>query len=176
VEGPLTRAAALLLLLTGSVALADTAAPEERALVDDARAIARAIDARDFDVLVRYVDERGVAFAPYRCADGLTIARDDVPSLLMETRVRRWGAYDGSGQPIRLRFSRYFERFVGDRRFAAVTPTVVRDDTRCAPKAKNARVVRFHVGGERWRDLYLTLVPGAGGFRLVRIEHDEWTI
>jgi hypothetical protein len=181
------------LLLLGARGAADVAAPaasapassgrDDESLVAAARAVVRALDARDFAALGRLVDEReGLSFAPYLCERGQArIARADVAGLLDDKRKRRWGAYDGSGLPIVLSFRSYFKLFVYDHRYAAHSPELRRArDLRCPPESPR-RVVRFYLRSPptnelHWGALYLVFTPTADGWRLVEIIHDEWTI
>jgi hypothetical protein len=185
---PIALASLLLLDARGA---ADVAAPapsvaaerDDDALVASARAVVRALDARDFAALGRLVDEReGLSFAPYLCERGQArIAQPEVAGLLDDKRKRHWGAYDGSGLPIVLSFRSYFKAFVYDHRYAAHAPELMRArDLRCPPESPR-RVVRFYLRSPptnelHWGALYLVFTPTAGGWRLVEIIHDEWTI
>jgi hypothetical protein len=152
----------------------------------------RAHDMRALSTVVHPV--HGVRFAPYAFLDKASDRRftaAELRSAWDDPRTLVWGAYDGSGEPIRLSFADYFRKFVYDRDFAASAqlsfdgaPAVAgntHDNAR--EEYPNAVIVQAHVpgadpelGGMDWRTLRLVFEQHDGAWRLVYVIHDQWTI
>ena len=137
---------------------------------------------------------KGVRFAPYdfvgEAAD-LHFTAGEIRRAWGSRKVRMWGAYDGSGDPIRLTFAGYFRKFVYDRDFAGVAELsfnrapaaagATSDNSR--GKYPNAAIVEAHVPGADpaldgmdWRTLRLLFEEHDGAWYLVYVIHDQWTI
>ncbi|WP_223811990.1 septum formation initiator family protein [Geobacillus sp. 46C-IIa] len=88
---------------------------DERVL-SAALAIVEALKAKDMDRLAMYVHpDKGVRFSPYGhvdIANDVVFAKDELPSLMESSRIYRFGTFDGSGEPIMMTFSDYFQKFV----------------------------------------------------------------
>lgn len=162
---------------------------------ETARNIVAIIAARDIDALAELIEPgRGLTFSPYGYVEptGVVILR---PTEFVQAWVTNknfiWGRFDGSGEPIALPIRDYFERFVYDAEFdaapvVAVDRVVGRGNTRPnhAEAFPNATVVEFHVpgtdpeyGGMDWSSLRCVLVPRrGGGWWLIGLVHDQWTI
>jgi hypothetical protein len=170
---------------TREAELADPETTEPAALV------LAALKQRDMARLADLVDpDKGLRFSPYGYVEAKTdvvLSADQLRGAMNDPTVRRWGLFDGSGDPIDLTFTKYFARFVCDRDFT-------RGGKRPADFAENtvdnlrdvygprARVDRFYVappaGGSEfeWRELRLVFEARDGRWRLVGIAHSEWTI
>ena len=167
----------------------------EDSLLAAARDVAGALADRDFEALAQRVDpERGVLLAPYSYVepdDHATLTAQQLRAVVAgDSLSRRWGTYDGSGDPIELSFREYVDRFVYDRAYledgeVAIDERQGRGSSldNAAEVWPDARIVEYHVpgtdpryGGMDWRSLRLVLVDRAGQWRLVGIVHDEWTI
>jgi hypothetical protein len=155
---------------------------------------------RDMDDLAGLVHPvKGVTFSPYtyvrplQGAPGeadLVFSASQLRDLWSDATVYHWGAYDGSGEPIELTFSEYYERFVYDVEFAR--PDVVGFDetvgqgntiNNIASVYPDAVTIEYHFegvdpqyAGMDWRSLRLVLEEKDGLWYLVGIVHDEWTI
>jgi hypothetical protein len=166
------------------------------ALLAHADSAVAAIARRDWPTLATLVHpERGLRVSPYgylppagECTVTLTAA--EVAALTSDTTTRCWGHFDGSGEPMRLPWPAYYERFVYDKPY--------RDARRGAPNERlghgntlhelpgalgaDAAFVEYHVpgteqyGGMDWGSLRLVFAPHAGAWRLVGLVHDQWTI
>ena len=160
-----------------------------------AREVVQALGRKDFDALARWVHpEEGVLFAPYAYVEPdrhVTLSADQIRAVARgETLRRTWGHYDGTGEPIRLTFREYVERFVYDAPYLeegrlAVDRRQGRGNTidNAAAVWPEARIVEYHVpgrdpryGGMDWRSLRLVFEPFEDRWRLVGIVHDQWTI
>lgn len=174
--------------------LADAESPA-RGVRSDAREVVEALGREDFESLARWVHpEEGVLLAPYAYVEPerhVTLSADELRAVARgETLRRTWGRYDGSGEPIRLTFREYFERFVYDAPYLEEGEITVdgrqgRGNTidNAAEIWPEARIVEYHVpgtdpryGGMDWSSLRLVLERHEGRWRLVGIVHDQWTI
>jgi hypothetical protein len=166
----------------------------DRAVVARATEIIIALRDRKLDELARVVHpEQGVRFSPYAYVEeteDLVFQAAEVPGLLDSATVYRWGAFDGTGEPIELTFEEYYERFVYDADFARPEVLGLGETVGAGNSINNldevypgAVTVEYHFtgfdpqyGGLDWRSLRLVLVEEDGVWYLVGIVHDEWTI
>jgi len=61
--------------------------------------------------------EKGVLFSPYSHIElekHKVFTKDQLKNLMESEEVYIWGEYDGSGDPIKLTFAQYFDKFVYD--------------------------------------------------------------
>jgi hypothetical protein len=154
----------------------------------------------DLDALAdRVHPEKGVRFSPYtyvRAVPGASEGEDlvfsatQVPGLASDPTIHHWGRFDGSGEPIDLTFTEYYDRFIYDAKFAA--PDVIgfaevigkgNSINNISDVYPLAVTVEYHFegidpkyAGLDWRSLRLVLEEKAGTWYLVGIVHDEWTI
>lgn len=169
---------------------------EARAMVEAAaRRALSALDARDMRELAAVAHPvRGVRFSPYAFLDpvgNVRLSATAVVSAMGDRTLRRWGTYDGSGDPIRLSFGDYYRRFIYDRPFAAMakltynSAAAVRGTTHDNSRDlfPNAIVVDAFVAGgapERqgtdYRILRLLFEQHRGTWFLTYVVHDQWTI
>ena len=148
---------------------------------------------RDLDRLAKLAHPtRGVRFSPYayvRDAD-IFIAVDDIPDILSQNSVLLWGVFDGSGAPIELTFTDYYDQFVYDQDFA--NAEVIGYNRRIGGDGgminnipdfyPGGVMVEYHFsgfepdyGGLDWRSLRLVFMQDGDEWFLIGIVHDEWT-
>lgn len=192
------RRTALVLLLAGCGGSPRPAADSARTIETPdavAREVAAAIVRRDIDALAtRAHPTTGIRFTPYSHVDTITDRRlgaDSLRALWTRPDSLPWGAYDGSGEPIRLTLRQYFEKFVADFDVAHA-PRVARDS---APMGTGntinnvrqaypaATIVQFYspgtdpkYGGMDWRSLWIALERIGDRWVVVGIVHGAWTI
>jgi hypothetical protein len=184
---------ALLIALHGCAKPAPT--PTEISADSIAHLTVDALSRRDIDSLASLAHPTaGVRFSPYGHVD-TTSDRRLTPNQLRAQWSKPdslvWGIHDGSGEPIRLSFRQYIDRFVYD--FDALhAPRVARDS---APMGTgnsifNVRevypadaVVEFNTpgtdpkyGGMDWRSLWIVLRRLDDRWVVVAIVHGAWTI
>lgn len=156
-----------------------------------ARQVILAIQAKNMQSLSSFVHPtKGLRFSPYTYvnteSDRVFSARQ-VRGLAGNQRRYLWGEEDGSGDPIRMTFNRYYRGYIYDRNFAAV-----RDVTYNEPSGggtmisnlfatySNAIVVDYYVPGRGndmdWKSLRLIFQKHGRVWYLVGIAHNEWTI
>lgn len=191
-------AAALFFVLTSCAQpVADAVGDESTHTVEtpvflDALNVAAALGSRDMGVLATYVSpDQGLRFSPYGYIDTKTdqvFTQEQVGSLFDDTKVYSWGAYDGSGEPIELKFSAYFDRFLWDRDFLNAETVgnnhiVGQGNTlvNIGEAYPDSTFVELHFagtqdGGMDWSSLRLIFQEKDGLRWLVGISHDQWTI
>ncbi len=167
-------------------------AESQEPLLSALRAI-ELIKAKDWAGLATMVHpEAGVRFSPYPHVEmdsDKVFTNQQVAALASDTTEYEWGAYDGSGDPIRLTFDGYYQRFIYDKDFAQA-PMIGRDQIIGVGNAienvkaayPNARFIEFHFPGTEeyngidWRSLKLVLQQQGDTWYLIGIIHGEWTI
>lgn len=162
-------------------------------LIDTALQVVSYLDAKDMQALSNAVHPTvGVRLSPYSYVDmqnHLSFAAQDIPTLLDDSQALTWGSYDGSGDPITLNFSDYFERFVYDKEY--LNPHIIGINTlvgtgntlvNLETAYPTASFVEFHFTGSDpqfagmdWRSLILVFESLSGEWSLVGIVHNEWT-
>jgi hypothetical protein len=185
---------------TRDAALVDTpvaANPEASAPVGAdsvARLTVAALARRDIEALATLAHPaKGIRFTPYTRVDTVTDRRltpDQLGAEWARSDSALWGSFDGTGDPMRLTFRQYFDKFVYD--FDVVrAPRVARDS---APMGignsiynipdvyRGATVIEFNTpgtdpryGGMDWRSLWIVLERVGGRYRVVGIVHGGWT-
>lgn len=148
----------------------------------------------DMENLSRYVHpSKGLRFSPYDYVDIEThqvFTKKEVAALGVNNEVYTWGSYDGSGEPIELNFSDYYNRFVYDVNFAS--PHMIGNNTQIGTgnavnnieeAYPNGHFIEFHfkgfdpeLSGIDWKSLKLVFEQEDGEWYLVGIIHGEWTI
>jgi hypothetical protein len=159
------------------------------AAAERARATTRALRDRDWRAFADLVDpQHGVRFSPYSYVadDDVQLSAAEVRGAWRDGRRRRWGAFDGSGEPIVLSFAAYYRRFVYDADFAKGGPPPADFVENTANNAsarygEHAVVVELYLppsepGGFDWRALRVVLTPREDNYYVVGIVHAQWTI
>jgi hypothetical protein len=143
--------------------------------------------------LAAYVHpEMGLRFSPYAFVQDsdMVFSVDQIPGLFADPMSYLWGAYDGSGDPIKLTFVEYYGQFVYDQDFA--NPERIAFNERLGGSGGTINnieefypgsvMVEFHFSGFNpeyagmdWRSLRLVFMQHEGEWFLVGIVHDEWT-
>ncbi len=167
---------------------------EEVSLQDRVEKIILLIKNKDMEGLATYVHpDKGVRFSPYGYVDTknhLTFTSEQVKGLMEDDEEYTWGVYDGTGDPIKLTFREYYNKFVYDVDFANAAVignnhvvgagnTLINYDE----AYPDARFVEFHFPGFEaqyegldWRSLRLFFEEKDNTWYLVGIVHDQWTI
>lgn len=160
---------------------------------DAASAVITALKNKDIKALNAYVHpESGLRFSPYAYIDSdsaVHFGPGKLPELNDDT-VYTWGSYDGSGEPIKLTFGQYYDRFVYDHDYANPQETgwdTILGSGNTTPNMKeiypDSYVVDYHFKGfdEKnegmdWASLILVLQEHDGGWYVSAIAHSGWTI
>jgi len=162
-----------------------------RSLVRDAIESLAEFDLERLSHLVHPI--KGVRFSPEAFVDETRdqiFLPDEIRELAENDTIRSWGAYDGSGEPIDLGIRDYFEKFVYDGDFANAGLVAVNRRLGISTTIDNvaevypaATVVEYYLAGTRpdyegmdWQSLRLVVEEHGGGWFLVGIVHDQWSI
>jgi hypothetical protein len=174
--------------------------PEEAPEMTSASLLTTAIDVielielQDFMTVSTYVDSTiGLRFSPYSYIDfgsDLWFTPTQVANLMSDPLVYTWGTYDGSGDPITTNFIGYYNEFVYDETYASPhlignniligTGNMINNINTVYPTAS---FVEFHfIGfdptydGMDWTSIRLIFEYVSGNWKLIGVEHDNWTI
>lgn len=149
---------------------------------------------KDMNTLSQYVHPtKGVRFTPYFYIDTQTdqvFTAQQITGLMQDNQIIHWGNYDGTGDPIELKFSDYYDKFVYDKDFA--NPQIIGNNvpigrgntidniTQAYP---DGHFIEFHFSqfdpqyeGMDWESLRLVFEEDNGIWYLVGVIHGQWTI
>ncbi|TAH60854.1 MAG: hypothetical protein EWM50_06330 [Gottschalkiaceae bacterium] len=149
---------------------------------------------KDMKNLSSYVHpEKGLRFTPYPYIDlqnDQVFKAQSVAELLQDTKVYTWGSYDGSGEPIELKFNDYYDKFIYDADFA--NPHMIGNNVAIGTgntidnvdeAYPNGYFVELYFKGFEpqyegidWRSLKLVFEELNGAWYLAGIVHGQWTI
>ncbi len=163
----------------------------------DLRAVADTVMAalaqKDLKEVANFVHPKmGVRFSPYAFVreDHQVFKREALPELMASPEIYTWGNFDGSGEPIEMTFSEYYERFVYSADFLHAEVVAVNERIGQGNSIDNihefypgSSFVEYHFSGfdpqyegMDWQSLRLVFLQEDGIWYLVGIVHDEWTI
>jgi hypothetical protein len=153
--------------------------------------VIQALRSHDMNSLSRLVHPaKGVKFAPYAYLEphnDLRFTADTIPEAFADQQTRLWNSYDGSGDPIQLSFTEYYQVFVYSRDFA-LAPNLFYDSEAAhrgntidnsRKEFPNAITVEAYDPGDestKWSGLRLLFEQYGGTWYLMYIVHDGWTI
>ncbi|WIV10581.1 hypothetical protein [Proteiniborus sp. MB09-C3] len=149
---------------------------------------------KDMNGLSVYVHPtKGLRFTPYPYVDtqkDLVFTAGQVADIIKDTKVYTWGSYDGSGEPIKLSFNEYYDKFIYDEDFA--NPHMIGNNVAIGKGNTTDNIkeaypegyfVEFYFKGFEskyegidWRNLKLVFEEENGTWYLVGIVHGQWTI
>lgn len=165
----------------------------EQAAKQAAQEIMNILRSRDLERLAKAIDpEQGLRFSPYAHIDSETaqlFQPDELPDF-KNTDKLVWGSFDGSGEPIKLSFREYFEKFVYDQDFASAPDVTVNKLLGQGNVPFNgqelypdASYVEFHYPGfdkknegMDWESLILVLRQNGQDWKLCAVVHAQWTV
>lgn len=148
----------------------------------------------DMNALSTHVHpSKGLRFTPYTYVDiqnNRLFTAAEVAGLNQDNTVYNWGDYDGSGFPIDLTFSDYYNEFIYDADFlnphmignnlAIGSGNMIENTSTAYP---NGSFVEYHFtgfdpqyAGIDWGSLTLVFEQDNGDWYLVGIIHGQWTI
>jgi len=155
--------------------------------------VAYALKNKDMESLASYIHpEKGVRFSPYgyvNTKSDLVFTAKQIRGLLNNNTTYRWGAYDGTGEPIELTFADYYKKFVYDVDFA--NPHMIGNNVvvgkgnslnNISQAYPSSVFIEFHFTGfdpqyegMDWRSLRLVFGKSNNTWYLTGIVHDQWT-
>ncbi|ASA25492.1 copper amine oxidase N-terminal domain-containing protein [Paenibacillus donghaensis] len=151
-----------------------------------------ALKSGDWAAIAGMSTAQGIRFSPYGYVDrnDRVLSRDQLANAAQDKEAYVWGAYDGSGEAIKLTFAEYAEKFIYSSDFAAA-PQIGYNKTIGMGNTLNnvhqvypdAIVVEYHYdgfdpqyAGMDWESLRLVFQKEGSQWRLAGIIHDQWTI
>lgn len=175
-----------------------TAAPptgsEADALIgQQATATLEALAEQDWGALAELVHpDRGVRFSPYTDVDPVEQTRllpEELLDAAERSKLRQWGYYDGTGDPIELSIQDYLLQFVYPHDYRTAPERSYNRQLFHGNVANNASwvypgaiIAEYHFdgidpqyGGLDWRSLRLVFQPLHGQWYLVGVINDQWT-
>jgi hypothetical protein len=175
-------------------AIKSNAVPSSNNLISTAMDIMKLIKEKDMNALSQYVHPTaGVRFTPYFNVNtqiDKVFSASQVVGLMQDSQVLNWGNYDGSGAPIDLKFSDYYDKFVYDKDF--VNPEIIGNNVaigsgnivdNVTAAYPNGQFIEFHFSqfdpqyeGADWESLRLVFEEYNDTWYLVGIIHGQWTI
>lgn len=163
-------------------------------LIDLSLEVMESIKEKDMNTLSTYVHQnKGLRFTPYANIDienDRVFNTEQVISLNEDLTIYNWGNYDGSGHPIDLKFSDYYDEFIYSQDF--LNPQMIGNDMAIGMGNSinnidmaypNGSFIEFHFTGKDpqyegidWESLKLVFEVDNGIWKLIGIVHDQWTI
>ena len=167
---------------------------EAKAIISKrSKVVLRLLKDKDMEGLAEVVHPiKGTRFTPYSYTmdSDIVLHHEQIRSALTDENIYDWGAYDGTGFPIRLSIEDYFDRFVYNQDFLEADVTTYNEEVYTGNTANNAAdyypdsiIVGYKtIGtdpkyeGMDWAGLRLIFEELNNTWYLVGIVHDEWTI
>lgn len=163
-------------------------------LISTAVDVMELIKAKDMNALSQYIHPTaGVRFTPYFHVDtqaDQVFTASQVANLMQDSQILTWGNYDGSGEPIDLKFSDYYDKFIYDKDF--VNPEIIGNNVavgkgntedNITTAYPNGHFIEFHFSqfdpqfeGIDWESLRLVFEEYNNTWYLVGVIHGQWTI
>lgn len=160
---------------------------------EKANEVLQLLKAKNAKELSEYVHpEKGLLFSPYVFIkeDAITFEKEIVQGFFDDHESYIWGAYDGSGEQIKLTPSEYYSKFIYDGSYEHADEieidnvksrgNMIRNIKEVFP---NAHTIEYFMNGTEengnmdWKALNLVFEKdGQGEWKLVAIVHDQWTI
>ena len=154
------------------------------------------LKAKNYLAFANYIHPvEGIRFSPYGFVDTIHDIKLSKQKFINEAGqpiqdMIDWGAFDGTGDPIKMTLNNYLQRFVYDVDFAKPEKRSVNEFigggnslNNLEAVYKNCDFTESHFsgfdkkyGGMDWRSLRLVFKVRDRKFYLVGIVHDEWTI
>ncbi|MCD8341480.1 MAG: hypothetical protein LUC87_04910 [Clostridiales bacterium] len=170
---------------------AEDASGQKGQLVITAVKAMRAISEQDFEELSAFVDpEEGVTFTPYSTVDptsNLTFSADDLADAEEDETSYVWGVSSSDSSPIRMTIPEYFDSYVWDADYWAVTELGIDTVLHSGNSLENVsdaypgcHFVDFYLPAtddtdRDWSSLKLVFQQSGSEWYLVGIIHSEWT-
>lgn len=178
---------------TADIVLPLDPASAKAVIADRAKEAVLALKKKDWTTLSSMIHSRGVRFSPYGHVDtakDIVLSWSEIAAAGTDQTVRTWGEYDGTGDPIKLTFAQYYNKFIYSADFADAPEMGYNQTIGFGNSLNNARnvypdaiLVEYHFdgfdpqyAGMDWQSLRLAFVKEGGQWMLAGIIHDQWTI
>lgn len=138
--------------------------------------------------------QKGVRFSPYASVlpdEDRVLKRNQLSQFWVSNKRYLWGSYDGSGDPIRVTFRKYYRQFIFDHDFSRAKDMAYNPENMSHGNTPNniraiypeSIAVEYHfsgfderVSGHDWVSLWLVFEKRGSVWYLVGVVHDQWTI
>lgn len=138
--------------------------------------------------------QKGVRFSPYASVlpgEDRVLKRHQLRQTWASSKKYKWGAYDGSGDPIRVTFRKYYRQFIFDHDFSRAKDLAYNPENMSHGTTPNnireiypqSIAVEYHfsgfderVSGHDWVSLWLVFEKRGREWFVVGVVHDQWTI
>jgi len=149
---------------------------------------------KDYNTFVGYVHPSlGVRFSPYAYIDTIghqKLSATELLATIDKNEIRKWGEYDGTGEPINLTFQKYLERFIYNADYLNAEKVSANEYLGFGNSLNNLSEIypncdfteSYFSGFEKkydgmdWCTLRLVFKKLNGRQYLIAVVHDEWTI
>ncbi len=167
--------------------------PEKRELLTTANSILEDIKSKNFSSVANHVDaDKGIVFCPYSggCMNGdngVSFTKSEVANFMEDNKVYLWGYQDGSGFPIKLTPSQYYDEYLMDASYTTKERygMTKQPETRSQIQERfpGSTIVEFYFPGTQqydfmdWQNLNMVFIKDNNGkWRLIAIVNNRWTI
>ena len=127
---------------------------------------------------------------PYLAENNQSICPGEFRPLMASDELHTWGNYDGTGEPIQMIFSEYYQAFIYDSDYIRAPMVGFNVEISSGNSINNipdlfpdGKMIEYYFpgfdpkyGGMDWRSLRLVFVEVGGLWYLGAIIHGEWTI
>ena len=137
--------------------------------------------------------EKGVRISPYVHVDtkqDVVLTREEIKRLQDDKTLRTWGTYDGSGEPIKLTFAEYYDKFLYNHDYAKPEKSAYDEPIGKGNTVNNIKevypgshFVEYYfsgfdpkVHGMDWASLILVFEEKGGAWYLTGLVRNQWTI
>jgi hypothetical protein len=172
---------------------AESPKDDKEQVLENAEKVIGYLKNQNFEELSVFVhSDKGVLFSPYAHIEdnAVTFKQEDLLHFFHFEEEYTWGVRDGSGEPIKLIPSEYYDEFIYDASYhqadeVVYNPEQARGNTikNIKDKFPNSQVVEYYVKGTEengnmdWKALNLVFEKSSNNeWKLIAIVHDQWTI
>jgi len=156
--------------------------------------IIRAISVKDTETISEFVHPaKGVRFTPYTYVsleNDVVYKKEEIKNFFKDKDIYIWGYYDGIGDEIKLTPSEYYDKFIYSEDFVNAEKVGYNEVLSFGNMMENQFevyenpiVVEYYFSGFNpeyegmdWRSLRLVFEQYEGGWKLVGIINNQWTI
>lgn len=148
---------------------------------------------KEYAKLAPFISDDGILFSPYGHVDtakNIVLSRQEFLELLKNNRKVLWGYADGTGDPIQLNISQYFNKYVYDVAFLKAEQTSVSKLIDPDSAFLNVSTIYPHNSfaqfyfpgfnkeyeGMDWKSLLLVFKQKQSKLYLLAIIHNQWKI
>lgn len=172
----------------------DSSVSEKEVLTTIGTEILIALKAKDYRAFAVYFHpKKGVIFSPYGYIDKSSakqLSKANFLKIIEEHGAVNWGAYDGTGDPIRLTAQKYLEQFVYNADYLNAEKTSFNQvigkgnaNNNLKDVLPGAPFLEYYFSGFNkqnegmdWTSLRLVFEKYENGYFLIAVIHDQWTI